>query len=129
MQVMESPLILLRFLGYFHNLLMTIKSLKSLHVMQVMESPLILLRFWGIFGYFHTFYNTYIISKCASVVCRLSAQVFNNNLTTSGRIFKVGVLYERYIHGQQMSKKIILVEATPRAYRPVLHFADFFRKI
>ena len=69
-----------------------------------------------------------IISKCAFVVCRLSAQIFSNNFTTSGRILKVRVLYKRYIHGQQMYEKIIFVGANPRAHEPILHFADFFEK-
>ena len=58
---------------------------------------------------YNQYYSQYIISKCAFVVCRLSAHVFNNNFSTSRRIFKVGLLYERYIHGLQMCKFFFLL--------------------
>ena len=64
------------------------------------------------------------VTACLTVVYPLSFL-----LTTNGRIFNVGVLYERYIYGKQMCEKNIFVGATPRAHEPVLHSTDFFEKI
>ena len=71
---------------------------------------------------------TLVVCRLLFVVCRLSAQVFNSNFATRGRILKVGVSYERYIHGHQMCQTIIFIGATPRAHGPVLHFTDFAEK-
>ena len=74
-------------------------------------------------------YNLQVcVCRLSFVICRLSAQFFNNNFTTSGCIFKVEGLYERYIHGKQMCQNIFFIGATPRAHGPVLHIIDFFEK-
>ena len=64
------------------------------------------------------------LSLSLVVVRRLSAQVFDNNFSTSGRILKVVVLYEKYIHGQQMCQKYISWSQYTKAHEPVLHFAN-----
>ena len=42
-------------------------------------------------------------------------------------LYKLGY-YARYIHGQQMCRKIIFFGTATRAHGPVLHFIDYYIK-